>query len=175
MHRLSRAQAWVIDANLSDDALSYLFENYSDMTIWADPVSTIKAKRLTPYLSKVHCLTPNLQEAGILAGLAAKDSQDAPALAQTLHEKGVKQLLITLGEHGAFASDGETSAWLPAKSVSVQNVTGCGDAAIAALVHGAVSGLNWENSCDLAMSAAALTASTIQTNSPLLSTLGNPA
>ena len=173
--RLTKANAWVIDANLSDDALSFLFENCSDMPIWVDPVSTIKAKRLIPHLSKTHCLTPNLQEASILAGLPVNDSQDAPALAQKLHEKGVKQLLITLGEQGAFASDGASSVWLPAKPVSVKNVTGCGDAAIAALVHGATSGLNWPDSCDLAMSAAALTASTIQTNSPLLSTLGNPA
>jgi pseudouridine kinase len=130
---------------------------------------------LIHYLSKIHCLTPNLQEASILADLPVTDYQDAPVLAQKLHEKGVKQLLITLGEQGAFASDGASSTWLPAKSVAVKNVTGCGDAALAALVYGAVSGLNWENSCDLAMSAAALTASTIQTNSPLLSTLGNPA
>ena len=172
---LSDAKAWVIDANLSDDALSYLFENNAAMKIWVDPVSTIKAQRLIPYLSKIHCLTPNLQEASILADLPVNDYQDAPVLAQKLHEKGVKQLLITLGEKGAFASDGEASAWLPAKPVAVKNVTGCGDAAIAALVHGAVSGLNWRASCDLAMSAAALTAGTIQTNSPLLSTLGNPA
>jgi len=172
---LSDAKAWVIDANLSDDALSFLFDNYANMPIWVDPVSTIKAQRLTPYLSKIHCLTPNLQEAAILADLPENDYQDAPVLAQKLHEKGVKQLLITLGEKGAFASDGEASAWLPAKPVAVKNVTGCGDAAIAALVHAAVSGLNWPDSCELAMSAAALTASAIQTNSPLLSTLGNPA
>ena len=173
--RLTKANAWVIDANLSAEALSYLFDNSVDMKIWVDPVSTIKAQRLIPHLSKIHCLAPNLQEAGILAGLPVKDFQDAPMLAQKLHEKGVKQLLITLGEQGAFASDGASSTWLPAKPVAVKNVTGCGDAAIAALVHSAVSGVNWENSCDLAMSAAALTASTIQTNSPLLSTLGNSA
>ena len=172
---LSGAKAWVIDANLSEAALSYLFDHYNGMPIWVDPVSTVKAQRLLPHLAKIHCLTPNLQEAGILAGLPVNDSQDAPALAQRLHEKGVGQLLITLGEQGAFASDGETTAWLPAKSITVKNVTGCGDAAIAALVYGAVSGLNWHSSCELAMSAAALTASTIQTNSPLLSTLGNPA
>ena len=41
--RLSAADAWVIDANISDDPLRFLFDNYADMKIWVDPVSCIKA------------------------------------------------------------------------------------------------------------------------------------
>ena len=169
---LREAACWVVDANLSADALGYLFYVAGNMPIWIDPVSGIKAQRLIPHLSKIHCLTPNLQEAAVLTGMPVESYKDAPVLAEKLHQLGVKQVMITLGEQGAYASDGQDAFWLSAQQTQVVNVTGCGDAAIAALVHGSVNGLNWRNSGELAMAAAALTASSTQTNSPLLSTLG---
>lgn len=169
---LREAACWVVDANLSDDALAYLFEVAGNIPIWIDPVSTIKAQRLIPHLSKIHCLTPNLQEAAVLTGIPAVSYKDAPSLAQKLHQLGVKKVLITLGEQGAYTSDGQDTFWLAAQQTRVINVTGCGDAAIAALVHGSVTGLNWRDSGELAMTAAALTANSTHTNSPLLSTLG---
>lgn len=169
---LSAADCWVLDANLSEETLAFLFSNAGSIPIWVDPVSTIKAQRLIPHLAKIHGLKPNLREAAMLTGLQLVDASDTPKLAATLHEKGVKQVMITLGEQGAYASNGQQTFWVDSKCSQVKNVTGCGDAAIAALVHGSVSGLGWQSSAELAMSAAALTASSIQTNSPLLSTLG---
>lgn len=169
---LNQSTCWVVDANLNEAAMAYLFSNAGDIPIWVDPVSTIKAERLLPYLSNIYCLTPNLQEAAMLTGSQVESAEDAPKLAQKLHERGVKKVMITLGEQGAYASDGQTAFLVVAKSSHVKNVTGCGDAALAALVHGSVSGVDWQTSCELAMSAAALTANSTQTNTPLLSTLG---
>jgi len=169
---LSGADAWILDANLTEAALAYLFCHAENKPIWVDPVSTIKAQRLIPYLSKIHCLTPNLDEAQLLSGVQVEDFTNAPLLAKKLHDKGVNNVMITSGERGAYASDGNTAFCLEAETLSVKNVTGCGDAAIAALVHGSITGLDWKESGKLAMSAAALTASSEQTNSPLLSTLG---
>ena len=169
---LAVADCWVVDANLNEQALAYLFDHAGNTPIWVDPVSTIKAERLLPYLSSIHCLTPNLQEAAILTGCQVTSADNAPDLAQKLHEKGVKKVMITLGEQGAYASDEHSSFRLAATSSNVKNVTGCGDTALAALVHGSVSGVDWRTSCELAMSAAALTANSTQTNTPLLSTLG---
>jgi len=169
---LSQAACWVIDANLNEDALAYLFSQAGNIPIWVDSVSTIKAARLIPYLSAIHCLTPNREEAAVLTGDYANSSVSAPKLAQKLHDKGVDKVMITLGEKGAYTSDGHNTAWVKAQSSQVKNVTGCGDAAIAALVHGSVIGVDWQASCELAMSAAALTANSPQTNTPLLATLG---
>lgn len=169
---LRDAACWVIDANLSAEALEYLFGVAGNIPIWIDPVSSIKAQRLIPHLSNIHCLTPNLQEAAVLTGMSVESYKDAPELAKKLHQLGVQQVMITLGAQGAYASDGQDTFWLSAQQTQVVNVTGCGDAAIAALVHGSVNGLNWRDSGELAMAAAALTANSTHTNSPLLSTLG---
>ena len=170
---LKAANCWVIDANLPDSTLAFLFKHVGDIPVWIDPVSTTKAARLTPYLSQISGITPNLEEAAILSGLEANGSDVAPILAKQLHAKGVAKVMITLGEHGAYTSNGEVADWVPAKQIDVSNVTGCGDAAIAALVHGYVSGVDWQRSCELAMAAAALTASSPTTNTPLLATLGH--
>lgn len=169
---LRDAACWVVDANLSADALLYLFDVAGNIPIWIDPVSSIKAKRLIPHLSKIHCLTPNLQEAAVLTGMPTASHNDAPVLANKLHQLGVKQVMITLGEQGAYASDALGAFWLSAQQTQVVNVTGCGDAAIAALVHGSINDINWRDSGELAMAAAAVTANSTQTNSPLISTLG---
>lgn len=169
---LRDADCWVVDANLTEGTLEYLFNNTSDIPIWVDPVSTIKAQRLLPHLDNIHGLTPNLHEASILTGIPVSSHKNAPVLAEKLHQLGVKQVIITLGEQGAYASDEQNAFWLSPQPTQVVNVTGCGDAAIAALVHGAANELNWRASCELAMAAAALTANSTQTNSPLLSTLG---
>ncbi|MGB1311903.1 MAG: carbohydrate kinase family protein [Leucothrix sp.] len=172
LETLQMATCWVVDANLSEASLAYLFEHAENVPIWVDPVSTIKARRLLPYRSKIHCITPNLQEAAILAGFEHVTMNDAPKLAQALHTSGVTQVMITLGDRGAYVSDGNNAHWLDAKSSMVNNVTGCGDAAMAALVHGFVNGADWLASGKLAMSAAALTASSTQTNTSKLSSLG---
>ena len=169
---LRDAACWVVDANLSADALLYLFDVAGNIPIWIDPVSSIKAQRLIPHLSQIHCLTPNLQEAAVLTGMLAESYKDAPAMANKLHQLGVKQVMITLGEQGAYASDAQDAFWLSAQQTQVVNVTGCGDAALAALVHGWINDINWRHSGELAMAAAAVTANSTQTNSPLLSTLG---
>ena len=169
---LQAAACWVIDANLSADALEFLFSCSAKIPIFIDPVSVTKAQRLRPYLSKIHCITPNLQEASMLSGVAADTYHQAPEVATELHKKGVSNVMITLGKQGAFASDGRSEHWLAAEASEVVNVTGCGDAACAALVHGFVSGVPWHTSCELAMSAAALTASSSDSNTHLLGKLG---
>lgn len=172
---LKQAACWVLDANLSAESLAFLFEQAGTIPVWVDPVSVLKAQKLLPHLAQIYCMTPNLQEAALLAGLPSNDHQDAPKLATKLHQLGVNKLMITLGEHGAYASDQQNAYWLPAQATKIQNVTGCGDAAIAALIHANNHGMDWHNSCKLAMAAAALTAASAQTNTPSLQTLtGHP-
>ena len=161
----------VLDANLSADALAFLFEQANDIPIWVDPVSVFKAQKLIPHLAGIHCITPNLQEAALLTGMSCESYRDAPKLAERLHQQGIRKIMITSSEHGAYASDRRHAFWLPTAATRIKNVTGCGDAAIAALIHSNNHGMDWHNSCKLAMKAAALTAASEQTNTLSLQTL----
>ncbi|MGF1748935.1 PfkB family carbohydrate kinase [Vibrio cionasavignyae] len=161
---LNCASAIVLDANLSESALDYLFYAHADKPIFVDPVSSVKATKLTPYLHHIHTLKPNLSEAELLADYTLSHVDNLPELAKRLHDKGIKQLLISLGRQGAFSSCEGVGQFIPAQDVEVNNVTGAGDALMAGVTHGFISGWDWTQSVNFALGAARLA---LQSNSTI--------
>ena len=80
------------------------------------------------FLKKIWCVTPNETEAQVLTGVEVKDIEDAKKAAKVFLEKGVKNVVITMGSLGAFATDGEKSELVPRLSVNAIDTTGAGDA-----------------------------------------------
>lgn len=79
-------------------------------------------------LQKIDIITPNEVEAEILTGVHVIDQKSAEQAAQWFFNKGVKQVLITLGKHGVFVADGSEQRILPVPEVKVLDTTGAGDA-----------------------------------------------
>ena len=79
-------------------------------------------------LAKVDIVTPNETEAQQLTGVKVETVEDAKRAAATFLHKGVKNVVITLGAMGAFASDGKTSVLEPRLRVNAVDTTGAGDA-----------------------------------------------
>lgn len=79
-------------------------------------------------LKKIDIITPNEVEAEILTGIRVIDEESAQKAAKWFFDKGVKQVLITLGKHGVFVSDGIEQRVLPVPDVKVLDTTGAGDA-----------------------------------------------
>lgn len=79
-------------------------------------------------MKKIFLVTPNETEAQALTGVEVKNEADAKKAAQAFFDKGVKQVVITLGSMGAFASDGVKSELIPRLSVNAVDTTGAGDA-----------------------------------------------
>lgn len=79
-------------------------------------------------LVKVDVITPNETEAEALTGIKIKTQEDAARAAEAFFQKGVGQVVITLGHMGAFASDGQRSELLPRLPVDAVDTTGAGDA-----------------------------------------------
>ncbi len=92
----------------------------------------------------VDVLTPNTTEAKVLAGLSPQDNIEPEALARELFHKGVKQIVMTLGEHGALIVTKSSATRVPAISVTPVDTTGAGDAFNAGLASGLASGANIE-------------------------------
>ena len=59
----------IIDTNLSEETINYIFKNYSKKNIFVDPVSLSKSSKLSPHLRFIHTLKPNLLEAKLLADI----------------------------------------------------------------------------------------------------------
>ncbi len=79
-------------------------------------------------LRKIDIVTPNETEAQALTGVKIESEADALRAARVLMDKGIRQVVITLGAMGAFATDGERHALLPRISVDAIDTTGAGDA-----------------------------------------------
>lgn len=79
-------------------------------------------------LKKIDIVTPNETEAQILTGVKIENEEDAKRAAKVFMEKGVKQVVITLGSMGAFAMNEEKSELIGRLSVDAVDTTGAGDA-----------------------------------------------
>ena len=130
---LQNARVVVADANIPAESLVYLAQN-CHAPLFADPVSTAKASKLLPILSKIHTLKPNRLEAELLSGVKIVSAADAEAAARALLEKGVHRVFISMGAEGVYAADENKQLWLQNLPGNMVNTTGCGDAFMAALV-----------------------------------------
>ncbi|WP_244183077.1 PfkB family carbohydrate kinase [Vibrio hangzhouensis] len=169
---LNRSSAIVLDANLSESALDYLFHAHADKPIFVDPVSSVKAGKIKPYLEYIHTLKPNLSEAELLAECKIEHPQQLPDVANKLHSMGVKRLLISLGKEGAYSSDEGQGHFISASKTQVNNVTGAGDALMAGLAHGYLQSWDWATSVEFALGAARLA---LQSNSTINSIMSEKA
>jgi ribokinase len=76
----------------------------------------------------VDYLTPNESELRILLGLPADDPRSSRELATELRQRGVRNVVVTLGRTGALVLTDELDVMVPAIAVDVVDTTGAGDA-----------------------------------------------
>jgi ribokinase len=79
-------------------------------------------------LKLVDVLTPNETEAKVLAGIRPETEANPEALVKDLQQRGVKQVVITLGEMGALIATESAIRRVPALRMNAVDTTGAGDA-----------------------------------------------
>lgn len=167
---IHHAKLLVIDCNLQEDALAWLFSHAGSVPIFVDTVSAFKSHKIKDWLSHIHTLKPNRLEAEILSGMKIHSNQDIPKIVDWFHEQGVKRIAISVGADGVYYSEinGERgwSVSIPTKIVSV---TGAGDAMLAGLIHGYLDNMNFYESIRFGQACSSLTLSSEFTNNPNLS------
>ena len=156
------ANILVLDTNLSQESLNYIFENYNK-TIFVDTVSIFKAKKILSNLDKIHTLKPNQAEALNLAGIKETKLSSIKKAAEIFYRKGVKRSLITLGKKGAFSFENNNSEFFSQNLNFSVNVTGAGDALMAGLVHSYLKGWDWKYSVKFSLGAASLATYSLET------------
>lgn len=78
-------------------------------------------------LQKVFLITPNETEAEILTGIRVSDAESARRAALWFREKGVQQIVITMGSQGAFVFTDDFQGMVPAYKVKAIDTTAAGD------------------------------------------------
>lgn len=79
-------------------------------------------------MAKIDTITPNETEAQVLTGIEVNSYETAERAARIFLDKGVKNVVITMGALGAYATDGKRSELLPRIQVDAVDTTGAGDA-----------------------------------------------
>jgi len=96
-------------------------------------------------LQLVDVLTPNETEAKVLAGLDPQQAMEPEEVARKLIGKGVKQVVMTLGEKGALIVSTSSATQIPPIGVLAVDTTGAGDAFNAGLAVALASGSDLES------------------------------
>jgi pseudouridine kinase len=163
----------VLDGNLTAATVGAALDQAHSAGVRAilEPVSAPKAVRLTEQLTPerpVYAITPNRDELRAITGLPTGTAPQVRAAADALHVLGVRLVWVRLGSRGSLLSerldDGTTSrTLLTAVPTSVDDVTGAGDAMLAAFCHATLEGADPVTAARLGHAAAALTIASPQT------------
>jgi ribokinase len=84
--------------------------------------------KLSPeLLSHIDIITPNKTEAEMLSGITVTNMESARKAAKAIYEKGIKNVVVTMGPMGAVIyQDGKTTI-VPAQKVDAVDTTAAGD------------------------------------------------
>jgi len=80
------------------------------------------------FLNGAFLVTPNEVEAEEITGVPVKDLESADKAAKVFFDKGVENVLITLGSRGVYVATKERSEIIPCFKVKAVDTTGAGDA-----------------------------------------------
>lgn len=114
-------------------------------------------------LKQVDLLTPNEVEASILSGVEVVTPDDARKAADVFQTKGVDEIVITLGEQGAYVRSGSKDIVIPRRTVNAIDTTGAGDAFNGGLVTALAEGKDLFEAAEFANVVGALSVTKVGT------------
>ncbi len=159
---IARSSMVVLDTNLPEKTLFYITERckLEGIPVTVDPVSTLKTKKLLKSLDGIHSILPNKEEAEVIAGMKIESLDDCKKASMAIQQLGVKNVIITLGSKGVYASSENESLHLPAFPVKTVDVTGAGDAFAAGYLFGLSQNEGFVKACRYGLALASLTLQT---------------
>ena len=158
----------VIDTNLTIDQIRILVQN-CPCRIFADPISTTKAIKILPFLDKLYFLKPNHLEAETLSKMPCSTINGYVDNLCFFLDKGVKNIVISLGKDGIIASNGNEAYHVANVPMDILNTTGAGDSFMAGFIYGQYHGRTFLDSLYHAMAASYITLMSNETVNPLMS------
>lgn len=168
---IGNADLLVLDGNLPADTFAAALDlaGAHGVRCLLDPVSVPKAARLAPLLGPdrpLFAVTPNRDELEALSGMRARTDADLLTSARALLERGVQHVWVRLGARGSLLASAGGHAFLEAHPADVVDVTGAGDAMLAAFAHAILAGHEPVEAARHGHAAAALTVASPHTVRP---------
>ena len=142
-----------IDLALTQKALE-IAKNHGVKTILNPAPATDKLPDEIYTLVDVFC--PNETETEILTGGKTDSIEAAEQQAKVLLARGVKTVIITLGERGCLLVDKNETIHIPAPKVNAVDTVGAGDCFVGSLAHFLAKGLDLKTSAARAVEIASI-------------------
>ena len=128
----------------------------NNIPIILDPAPFKKSLK-NEYYKMADIITPNEIEAEYMTGIEIKNIDDAKKAGNKLLDQKIKNIIITLGENGAFLVNNETEKYYPPHSVrEVKASVGAGDAFTGILGASLSSGMILDEAIKIAIVGSAL-------------------
>lgn len=115
-------------------------------------------------------VTPNETEAEMLTGVSVTDADSAARAARGLLDKGVQNVIITMGSSGAFFMNNSKLLMIPSPEVKVLDTTAAGDVFNGVLAVQLADNRDWEVAISIACKAASISVTRMgaQSSAPFL-------
>jgi len=122
-------------------------------------INPAPAQKLTDeLLNGLFLITPNETEAALLTDIAVEDDVTAGEAARVFLDKGVNNVIITLGKKGAYFQNANLSLRINAPVVTAIDTTAAGDTFSGALAVALTEKMSWEEAIKFAVAAASISA-----------------
>lgn len=129
------------------------FENNKLVILNPAPANQLSSE----LLKKTYILTPNETEAEFISGIKIENEKSIISAAETIREKGVKNVIITLGSKGAYLQTHDKSLFIAGEKAETQDTTAAGDTFNGALAVALSEGKDIEKAIAFANKAASIT------------------
>jgi len=137
---LGTYDAAVLEANLPATVLADIAAEMRAASVpyALEPVSIPKAPRLAGALDGAFLVKPNRAEARALSGVETGTTAGARAAAGALRDRGARHVIVSMGADGFYFASDDAGDHLEAAPTEVVDVTGAGDALLAAALVGLI-------------------------------------
>lgn len=109
------------------------------------------------YAPLIDYIIPNEHESEVLAGVPTKTKKEVETGANNLTNHGYKNVIVTLGDKGAYFTNGEYKRYASAYEAIAKDTTAAGDSFIGAFAYGIANNWNIHKTMQFACACASLT------------------
>ncbi|OOF55267.1 ribokinase [Rodentibacter genomosp. 2] len=134
--RLKNCKLFILQLEIPLETVYYTidFANENNIPVILNPAPASKALDIN-YACKCDFFMPNETELEILTGLPVETMEQIRKAANTLLSKGLKNLIVTLGEKGSVWLQGSEFTYIEPYKVNAVDTSGAGDAFIGCFAY----------------------------------------
>ncbi|MGN0974199.1 MAG: ribokinase [Bacilli bacterium] len=152
---IENADIILMQLEIPIETVEYILKIAKDKTIILDPAPANK-KIMEMDLKNVFLMKPNETELSTLTNIQIDSDESIEKAATMLIDKGVKNVVVSLGDKGSYLFSQSTSKFFPCIKKKTVDTTAAGDSFIASIAFGLSNNKNIDECIELATKVASI-------------------